>query len=155
MSGSASGYGRGIVTRSTIVRLARQWCGTPYHHQASELGVGADCLGLVRGVWRALYGCEAEELPPYTRDWSETGARETLIEAARRHMAEIAPRAARPGDLLLFRIRRDAQVKHAGILATEATMIHAVERAGAVETPLSAWWRRRIAAAFVFPGIAD
>ena len=35
-----------------IVDLARGWIGTPYLHQASCRGIGCDCLGLVRGVWR-------------------------------------------------------------------------------------------------------
>jgi NlpC/P60 family putative phage cell wall peptidase len=143
------------VTRAEIVRLARLWCGTPYHHQASELGIGTDCLGLVRGVWRSLYGREAQELPPYTRDWAEAGEGETLIEAARRHMVEIDRGTAQPGDLLLFRMRASAPAKHAAILATVATMVHAAEGAPAAETPLSPWWRRRIAAAFAFPGRTD
>ena len=31
---------------------ARRWIGTPYQHQASVLGAGCDCLGVLRGVWR-------------------------------------------------------------------------------------------------------
>ena len=46
-----------------IVREARTWLGTPYLHQASVRGAGCDCLGLVRGVWRALYGREPEAVP--------------------------------------------------------------------------------------------
>ena len=37
-----------------VVELARSWIGTPYVHQASVRGVGCDCLGLLRGVWREL-----------------------------------------------------------------------------------------------------
>ena len=36
-----------------------------YRHQASLKGVGCDCLGLVRGVWRALHGAEPERAPAY------------------------------------------------------------------------------------------
>ncbi len=32
------------------VELARLWLGTPYVHQASTRGAGADCLGLIRGI---------------------------------------------------------------------------------------------------------
>ena len=42
--------------REEIVRLAREWIGTPYQHQASLKGVGADCLGFLRGVWREAVG---------------------------------------------------------------------------------------------------
>ena len=42
--------------RAAIVAAARGWLGTPYRHQASVRGEGADCLGLVRGVWRELIG---------------------------------------------------------------------------------------------------
>ena len=38
----------------SVVVEARRWLGTPYLHQASECGVGADCLGLLRGVWRGV-----------------------------------------------------------------------------------------------------
>jgi NlpC/P60 family putative phage cell wall peptidase len=41
------------LTRAQIVVATRDWIGTPYQHQASLKGVGCDCLGLVRGVWRA------------------------------------------------------------------------------------------------------
>jgi NlpC/P60 family putative phage cell wall peptidase len=133
------------------VRLARGWIGTPYHHQASIKGVGADCLGLVRGVWRELYGQEAEAPPGYSRDWGEASGRETLLEAARRHLVEIEPGAARPGDVVVFRLRTGLIAKHAGVLATSTTFIHAMEGAPAAEVSLGPWWRRRIAAAFSFP----
>ena len=51
---------------------------------ASADGVGCDCLGLVRGVWRELYGAEPKPVPAYTRDWAEATGAETLLAAARR-----------------------------------------------------------------------
>jgi NlpC/P60 family putative phage cell wall peptidase len=144
-----------MPTRTLILTHARAWIGTPYHHQASTPGVGADCLGLVRGVFRALYGREAQSLPAYTRDWAEATAEETMLAAAREHLIEIAPSAARPGDVLIFRFRRSTMAKHAAILSGPATMIHALEGAAVSEVPLNAWWRRRIAGAFAFPGVTD
>lgn len=141
--------------RADVVRLARQWLGTPYHHQASRLGAGVDCIGLVRGVWRTLHDTEPEPLPGYARDWAEATGEETLIAAARRHLVEVAPAAIRPGDVLVFRYRPTTIAKHAGILATPLTFIHAVEGAPVGEVALTGWWRRRIAAAFSFPGIID
>lgn len=135
-----------------VVAAARRWIGTPYHHQASILGIGADCLGLIRGVWREIYGEDAESPPGYSRDWGETSGAETLINAALRHLVTRAPGAEEIGDVLIFRMREGAVAKHAALLATPGTMIHAMERCRAAEVPFGAWWRRRLAASFSFPG---
>lgn len=143
------------LTRKTIVKEAREWIGTPYHHQASSRGVGTDCLGMVRGIWRNLYGYEAEEPPAYSGDWAEATGQETLIAAANRHLVRIEPQAARPGDVLLFRFRRHLPAKHVAILVDEQRIVHAAESGPVVEVALAPWWRRRIAAVFQFPGLAD
>ena len=93
------------MTREDILAEARAWLGTPYRHQASVRGAGCDCLGLLRGVWRALYGAEPEAMPPYTPDWDEVERREVLFRAAGRHLREVPVGAALPGDVLLFRMR--------------------------------------------------
>ena len=72
------------VSADQIVQSAREWIGTPYRHQASVRGAGADCLGLVRGVWRTLYGREPEIVPAYSYDWSEVQGKERLWAAAAR-----------------------------------------------------------------------
>lgn len=104
-------------TRAAVVAHARAWIGTPYHHQASRIGVGTDCLGLIRGVFRALYGHEAQSIPGYARDWAEGAGEETMLAAARRHLIEVAPSAAAAGDVLIFRYRHRYVAKHAAILA--------------------------------------
>ena len=138
-----------------IVAEARRWIGTPYWHQASLCGTGTDCLGLVRGLWRSLYGTEPRQVPAYTRDWGEVGEAEPLMEAARALMHEVPQDAAGAGDMLLFRMRRGAVAKHLGILTSDAVdapaFVHAYDRVGVVESPLSLAWRRRVAAAFRFP----
>lgn len=139
-------------TRDAIVAHARAWIGTPYHHQASHLGVGTDCLGLIRGVFRSLYGREAETMPGYARDWAEGAGEETMLAAARRHLVEIVPATAAAGDVLIFRYRQRYVAKHAAILAGP-TLIHAIEGAPVCEVSLTSWWRRRIAGAFAFPGV--
>lgn len=139
------------MPHDAVVVAARTWIGTPYHHQASVKGVGADCLGLIRGVWREVQGEEAETPPGYSRDWGEVSGTETLIDAAARHMIAKGDAPPEPGDVLIFRMRAGSIAKHAAILATPATMIHAVEDRRAAEVPFSAWWRRRLAAVFSFP----
>ena len=49
-----------MVEKTEIVASARGWIGTPYRHQCSQKGLGADCLGLLRGVWREVIGPEPE-----------------------------------------------------------------------------------------------
>ena len=141
--------------RAGIVAAARGWIGTPYHHQASRRGVGADCLGLVRGVWRDLYGRDAELPPAYTRDWAEAGGEETLLAAATRHLVAIEPGRAQAGDVVIFRLRAGLVAKHAAILTGSDAFVHAMEGGPACEVALSRWWRRRIAGAFSFPGVED
>jgi NlpC/P60 family putative phage cell wall peptidase len=134
-----------------VIAAVRGWLGTPYHDQASVRGVGCDCLGLVRGAWREVVGPEPLALPPYSRDWGETGPREPLAEAARRVMAELPVTQVVPGALILFRMRTGAVAKHCGIVTASDRFVHAYERTGVVEAPLDAAWRRRIAFAFLFP----
>lgn len=136
---------------NAVVAAARAWIGTPYHDQASLRGVGCDCLGLVRGVWRELVGPEPVPIPPYSRDWGETGAREVLIEGAARTMIPTPIAQARPGDLLVFRMERGAIAKHVGILTAPDRFVHAYERLGVIEEPLTRSWQQRIACAFRMP----
>jgi hypothetical protein len=42
------------MTRAEILAEARSWIGTPWLHQASCKGVGADCIGFGAGVAAAL-----------------------------------------------------------------------------------------------------
>ncbi len=138
-----------------IVAAARGWAGTPYLHQASAKGAGTDCLGLVRGVWREVYGQEPETPPAYTSDWSEPSASEVLWSAAARHMQPVEIAQAQAGDVLLFRMRRTGPAKHLAILTdmrgAAPRMIHAYSGQGVVESSLGPSWRRRVAAAFRFP----
>jgi NlpC/P60 family putative phage cell wall peptidase len=147
---------RGSEERARIVEIARSWLGTPYLHQASVKGQGADCLGLVRGVWRELYGAEPEIAPPYTPDWNErrhARGEEPLLDAARRNLrAVLRPRA---GDVLVFRIVAAGPAKHCGILTEEGRFIHAYAGRCVLESWLSRWWRDRLAGAFAFPILKD
>jgi NlpC/P60 family putative phage cell wall peptidase len=139
--------------RARVVAEAQAWLGTPYRHQASRKGVGCDCLGLVRGIWRALYGRELDAPIAYEPDWAESGAGDTVLEAARRHCLELAANEARPGDLLVFRWRPHVVAKHLGILIDGDRFIHAYQGSAVVASALVPQWRRRIAGVFAFPPI--
>lgn len=156
---------RPSLKRSDIVTEARSWIGTPYRHQASLKGVGCDCLGLIRGVWRGVIGAEPERAPPYAPDWAEAGGAETLAQAAARHLIAVPLTPSQPspasgggsgwgpGDVLLFRWRAHLPAKHAAIVTAPDTMVHAHDGATVAEVALAPWWRRRLAYAFRFPDL--
>lgn len=140
------------VPGERVVAVARGWLGTPYRHQASARGAGADCLGLVRGVWRDVCGAEPELPPAYSEDWAEAAHEERLWAAALRHLLPVSVPGA--GDVLLFRMRAGGVAKHLGIAALAGggpSFIHAYSGHGVVESPLSTPWARRVVARFAFP----
>ena len=143
------------VTRARIILEARSWIGTPYSHQASRKGAGCDCLGLVRGVWRDLYGEEPLSVPPYTPNWAEENGQETLLNAANECLIPILKTDAKPGDITLFRMRPNAPCKHMAILSGSTTIIHASWGRAVTESHLVPYWERRWAFSFVFPNLQE
>lgn len=153
MAAPCSGADPGL--RLAAAAEARRWLGTPYCHQASVRGAGADCLGLLRGVWRATLGAEPEVPPPYSADWSEASGEERLMAAALRHLVPVEGGAAAVGDVLLFRMRHSAPAKHVGLLVTDrlerGCMIHAYSGHGVSETHLTTAWLGKLAGVFRLP----
>lgn len=136
------------------VAIAERWIGTPYRHQAAVEGAGCDCLGLLRGIWREIFGREPETVPAYTSDWAEPAREEVLWQAARRHLIAKPLADEAPGDVLLFRMARGAVAKHLGLqrrVGPRAAFIHAYERHGVTSSPLSRPWQSRIVARFSLP----
>lgn len=133
-----------------VVREVRQWLGTPYRHQARTRGAGCDCLGLLLGLWRDIYG-DLPEVPPYSPDWDEVARKDVLLGAARAHLEERPIDAVAPGHVLLFRMRTGAVAKHLGICVSPERFVHAYSGHGVVENALSEPWRRRLTGVFAFP----
>ncbi|WP_375597960.1 NlpC/P60 family protein [Devosia sp. Naph2] len=133
-----------------VVSAARLWLGTPYRHQASTPGAGCDCLGLLRGVWRTLYGMEPTAVPPYRVDWRGRERDPALRLAAERFLAEVRG-PAQAGEVVLFRLGGAAEPRHCGILVSADRFIHAQEHLGVVEANLTDAWRRRISGRYRFP----
>lgn len=133
-----------------VVTAARQWLGTPYRHRASTIGAGCDCLGLIRGVWRSLYGDEPMAVPAYRaspRDPQHAGA---LRTAAERFLVQAEGELA-AGQVVLFRLAGLAEAKHCGVMVSADRFIHAQEKLGVVEANLTEGWARRVSGRFWFP----
>ncbi|MGI9392941.1 MAG: NlpC/P60 family protein [Parvibaculales bacterium] len=138
------------TTNKAVIDHARKWLGTPYHHQASTPGIGTDCLGLIRGIWRQLYGCEAENIPNYPKHMPLNEG-ELLYEAAARYMEEIALSEIVAGNLLLFRMKPEHPMRHAAILSSPSHLIHACAYREVMEVRFSRYWKEKAACAFRFP----
>jgi len=137
------------VTRAAILASAESWLHTPYRHQSSVKHIGTDCLGLIRGIWRELYGAEPETPPAYTPDWVERAGEETLRDAATRWLIPV--KTPQPGDALLFRMAPNAPCKHIGILCAQDRILHAYWGKSVVKSHFVPFWQRRHVASFAFP----
>ncbi|MBU1305146.1 MAG: C40 family peptidase [Alphaproteobacteria bacterium] len=141
------------MSAELVVAAARAFVGTPYRHQASTPGAGCDCLGLLRGVWRTLYGAEPMVVPPYRADRRDPGNASALKDAAERFLLPVeGPPAA--GQVVLFSLGSDAP-RHCAILVSPTRFIHAQERLGVVEANLTEGWGRRIWGRFAFPPVSS
>ncbi len=133
-----------------MVIAARAWLGTPYRHRASTLGAGCDCLGLLRGVWRTLYGGEPVAVPTYRADWRGEGHSAALREAAERFLL-VETGSPNAGQVVLFRLGGMAEPRHCGIMISTTRFVHAQEHLGVVEANLTPGWASRISGLYRFP----
>lgn len=147
-----------MTTRAEVVACARTWLRTPYKHQASVKGVGADCSGLLRGIGAEL-GLAVRSRVDYARSPSRAEAEEFLA-AVRENLVEIPVADARAGDVLLVWFEAEDLPYHF-LLVTEVradrTMIlHTYSTVGlVVETVLSKAWRDHIHSAWLIPALED
>lgn len=162
MTAEAGAEARDAAARAgrRVAAEALGWLGTPFVHGASCRGAGCDCLGLLRGVWRALAGPEAWVVPAYAADWAEAGAADLLLAGLRTNLVACQPghgpaAAARDGDgtgeVLLFRLRPRGPGRHVGVRTGAARFVHAHGRHGVVEDPLTPAWSARVVAVFALP----
>ncbi len=143
------------ISRQTIIDEALSWVGTPYQHQCAAKHAGCDCLGLVRGIWRKLYGDEPAKIPPYTPNWAESGEEEILKSACDHHLDAVALKHAKPADILLFRMQAGVQAKHMAILVEPDLIVHAYWGRAVTRSFLAPFWVRRRAYAYSFPNLED
>lgn len=142
-----------MTTGRQVAEMAREWLGTPYHHQASLKGVGCDCLGLLRGVYREVVGPEPEQIPNYSPGWDEVAREEKMQQVFERYMRPRPLDRRGAGLCLLFRMRRNAVAKHCGIMTSSAGFVHSHLGHGVVEIELSQWWSSLVVGVYAFPGV--
>lgn len=135
-----------MIERGEIVRQARTWLGTPFHHQGRLKGVGVDCAGLVICVAWEL-GIAGHDITGYGR---RPDSRE-LERLCREQMVEVKLSEARPGDVYLLEV--DKAPQHLAF-ATDVGLLHSYAPARrVVEHRMDADWAARRVAAFSLPDV--
>lgn len=147
-----------------IVDEAREWIGTPFHHQGrrcsrEDMKGGVDCLGLVIGVSRTLKlegqdACSGRRILLAEQDVRHYGHRPdtaTLFAALERWLQPVTKDRIQAGDIVLCEI--DGRAQHLAIVsdydARHAGLIHAyAPYRKVVEHRLNSEWEKRIVYAF-------
>jgi NlpC/P60 family putative phage cell wall peptidase len=140
-------------TPDDIVRVARSWIGTPFHHQGRVKRMtgnrgGCDCIGLVVGVAREL---DIRNIFANDRtDYAKMPDGKELYVALKSNLNEIPVAQIAAGDILLFRF--DKAPQHVGIvgdLGGNLSIKHCYLQArGVVEHYIDECWKNRIVAGF-------
>lgn len=118
-----------MSVRDEILRAARDWIGTPYHHRARIKGAGCDCLMLIVEAYTAAGLLpQGLEIPDYAPDIMFHKDDHSYLEAVLSYCEEVD--TPRPGDIAMWRFGKT--YSHAAIVSGWPSVIHAYVKFGAV-----------------------
>ena len=142
------------ICDSPVIRAARGWIGTPFHHQGRLKNVGVDCLGLLVGVAKELDLRDNNGRPIAQHDALDYGHFPDELRLAtglKKHCK--GARKLRAGLIGLFEI--DGSARHLGIFGEKngvLTLIHAYAPARkVVEHRVDEIWEKRLVKLFRLP----
>ncbi len=155
-----------MITRDYIIKEAKSWIGTRFHHQGrvkkkyKNYG-GCDCLGLIIGVAKELnigsgvYNKNGEEISLYKFDRTDyrriPGSHElyvVLMQLMLRKNSKL-----KIGDVILFKIQN--RLQHLAFYSYNHSIIHSLaETRRVTEHKLNNYWEARIDSVFSFKGIS-
>lgn len=158
-----------MTTRAEVVMVARSWLHpiTPYVHQASKRGVGADCIGFVGGVALALGlpGAAAWAADIAVHSYGKKPDAKMLVAACYRYLVPLPTiSAAGLADILVFRFDAEGEPQHFALISSLSPMriIHAYAVAHRVAEnniedrySQNVTWRSLIVSAWRFQGLDD
>lgn len=122
--------------RAAVVRLARLWVGTPYHHHAQLRGVGCDCATLLKCVFEDAGVLPPVDLGHYSPQWHLHQDEPLYENLVVRHGGRLTE-TEQPGDVVLYRAAnqrrgRAYQFAHGAILVGPGRIVHAYAPSGEV-----------------------
>ena len=115
--------------RAAVVAEAREWLGTPFHHQGRVKGAGVDCAMLLAEIYRRCGLVPHVDPGYYPPDWHLHRDAERYLEKLMPYARELAGPPA-PGDVAVFRFGRT--FSHGAIVVDWPRLIHAYWRRGVV-----------------------
>ena len=145
-----------MTTRADVVRVARSYSGTPFHHMGRLPGVGLDCVGLLICCARELGLVALDfDIPAYTP--SPDGG--TMLAWTKEYMTPVSQAEMQPGNVIL--LITDTEPQHLAILGDYLhgglSIIHAANAAKpprVIETRLMFSRVQRFVAVYALPGMA-
>jgi cell wall-associated NlpC family hydrolase len=116
--------------RERIVAEAMTWRGTPYRHQGSVKGVGADCVWSLIRIYQAV-GLVPLDFTPgnYSREWYFHKAEEIYLGGVEKFAKPTD--APGLGDVALYKYGKC--ISHGAVIVGEGLIVHANRRVGKVE----------------------
>ncbi len=111
-----------IEHRADIVRAAREWLGTPYHHHARVKRAGVDCAMFPLAVYQECGVLPREYEPPhYSVQWHLHRSEELYLKEIEKFVVEIDTPPL-PADFIVFRFGRT--FSHGAIVVEWPIVIH-------------------------------
>ena len=108
--------------RNNIVRAAKDWLGTPYHHHARVKHAGADCAMFPLAVYQECGVLPREYTPPqYSVQWHLHRSEELYLKELEKFVVEIDG-VPQPADFVVFRFGRT--FSHGAIVVEWPIVIH-------------------------------
>lgn len=149
-----------MTTRADVIQQGRSYLKTPFQHQARVQGLGLDCVGIVLCVGDDLGLADVHGRPFKRHQYPKyelTSIGGFVLAECKRRLIEKPVTSLAAGDLVVMKVP-DVPC-HAGIVTSingALYLLHAYNAPGVmkvIEHVLDKAWRRRIVAAFQFPGV--
>lgn len=145
-----------MTTRADIVKVARSYMSTPFHHMGRLPHIGLDCAGLLVCTARELsLVSQIFDVPPYT----PIPDGRSMLRWCDEFMTKITKDTMQPGDAIV--VITDEHPQHLAILGDYIhgglSIIHAAAISSpprVIETRLMFSRNQRFVAAYALPGIA-
>jgi cell wall-associated NlpC family hydrolase len=108
--------------RAIIVRAAKEWLGTPYHHHSRVKKAGADCAMFPLAVYQECGILPLDYQPPeYSVQWHLHKSEELYLKEIDQFVTEISA-SPQPADFVVFQFGRT--YSHGAIVVEWPLIIH-------------------------------